>query len=81
MSHPVSSQEHSVPEDGVTHYPKKKSGGPLHNVADRLSAKAKALKTLITGEPQKFRTSAMRAKHERLNEAKKDPKWGKERPF
>lgn len=40
----------NYPEDKVTHYPHKKrakSGGPLHNVANRLNAKARALKNLM----------------------------------
>ena len=53
MSHPQSShsRDNEYPEDKVTHYPQRrkraKSGGPLHNVANRLNAKAQALKKLI----------------------------------
>lgn len=57
MSHPVPSHESSneYPEDGVTSYPHRrakkaraKSHGPLHNVANRLNAKARALKQMIS---------------------------------
>lgn len=56
MSHPNPSHDRSneYPVDGVSSYPHKKkvqrrakSGGPLHNVANRLSAKARALKNMM----------------------------------
>lgn len=48
MSHPNPQHDPSneYPADKITHYPHRKagkSGGPLHNIANRLTAKAKAL--------------------------------------
>jgi hypothetical protein len=58
MSHPNPQHERTneYPEDKVSHYAKRaKNGGPLHNVANRLSSKAKALNKRMDALGGRFR--------------------------
>lgn len=52
MSHPISGESYEKEPDatfghGKVKKHKKKSGGPLHNVANRMNAKARALKKML----------------------------------
>ncbi len=43
--------------------------------------RSEAMKKALEKKKDNFTTAAMRAKAQRLNEAKKNPTWGKEKPF
>lgn len=45
MSHPVGTQEHSYPEDSVSHYPKKKKKAGM---GDSLIKRAHSLRKMIS---------------------------------